>query len=77
MQNKQQNLLPYPVIYNAIIENEEEAQKEILSHFSRYIHSKSVRYKQDKDGITRAYIDKDVRSILEAKLIMSLHKFLL
>lgn len=65
------NDIPVSIIYGAK-KGEYEAITYILSHYSGYINKLSTRTVYNQNGEYSSYIDEDMRTRLEAKLICSI-----
>lgn len=68
---KQLNDIPVSVISGAM-NAEPEAIAHVLSHFKDYIRSLSTRNLTDDYGNTYSYVDEDMQTRLETKLIFSI-----
>lgn len=63
--------IPLPVILSAMDGNE-AALAAVTAHYQKYIQALSTRKVYDIYGNEYVYIDEDMRSHLEAKLIYSI-----
>lgn len=71
---KYDRLLPFSVI-QAAVRGDPDAVAVALRHFSGYIAALSRRHFYDRNGNYVTYIDNDIRSRLEAKLIFAILRF--
>lgn len=65
--------IPFSIIEKAIIEDI-EAIDYILAHYRNYIIRLSTRVARDENNNEYMYVDDDMRSRLESKLIYSIIK---
>jgi hypothetical protein len=65
---KNEKLLPFEVI-EAATNGDAIAMETVLRHFAGYICALSTRCHHDKYGNVYSYVDENVRSRIEAKLI--------
>ena len=65
--------IPFPIIEKAINEDI-EAIDYILAHYRNYIIRLSTRVARDENNNEYMYVDDDMRSRLESKLIYSIIK---
>lgn len=65
--------IPFSIIEKAINEDI-EAIDYILAHYRNYIIRLSTRVARDENNNEYMYVDDDMRSILESKLIYSIIK---
>jgi hypothetical protein len=67
-------LLPYPVIVSAS-QGDVLAMNVVLSHYEPYIAKLSMRTSIDDYGNPHLYVDEEMRSRLEAKLVEKILDF--
>lgn len=71
MNNKKFKELPLSIIEDAV-KGEEYALQYVLSHFHSYIKTLSTKVLEDEQGNKYYYVDEDMMSRLEAKLIFGI-----
>lgn len=70
----EKHLQPYGII-KAAVNGDSDAICAVLRHYGPYIRALSMRQACDGNGISRFYVNEDIRLRLEAKLITRILSF--
>ncbi len=68
------SMVPYPVI-DAAVHGDADAIRQVVSHYSGYITTFSLRTSRDRNGFPCLRMDDEIRRRLETKLILGILKF--
>ncbi len=71
------DLIPKEAIFilRAAIQGDDEAQKSLLNLFDSYINSIATVTIYSEGGVSKTYLDEDIKIQIQAKLLKSLETF--